>query len=217
MARTLEPERMESAPAEEANASLRDLYRINRWLGGYGALASVLDPYLRERPEARILDVGAADGATVRWLAKRYPRAKFVAFDRTEAWLRQGGGVRVLGDAFRWPVRPKSVDLVISSLFLHHFTNEEVVKLLANFAEAARVAVVAVDLHRHPLSRYFLPATQWIAGWHQLTVDDGVLSVNASFTPAELRALVPRARVRAHWPWFRLSMVLDVNRVPESR
>ena len=69
MARTLEPELMDTASAADVAENVRDLARINRWLGGNWALARLLDPYLRRRPDALILDAGAADGATARWLA----------------------------------------------------------------------------------------------------------------------------------------------------
>ena len=75
-----------------------------------------------------------------------------------------------------------------------------------------REAVIAVDLHRHSLARGFLPATRFAARWHSLTVHDGVISVDAAFTPEELRQLAPRARVRSHWPWFRLSLEISVSR-----
>ena len=212
MARTLEPELMDDAPAEVLVQNLRDLSRINRWLGGNWTMARLLDPYLRRNPRARILDVGAANGETVRWLAARYPEARMVSLDRAERMLRMGDGARIAGDVFVWPIRPGSVDIVICSLFLHHFEDEAVRRILAHFEEAAREAVIVVDLHRHPLARGFLPATRFLAGWHPLTVHDGVISVNAAFTPAELRQLVPRARVRSHWPWFRLSLELKVSR-----
>jgi hypothetical protein len=189
MARTLQPELMDSASAADVALNLRDLSRINRWFGGNRALAKVLDPYLR-----------------------RYPRARFVALDQAERLLRMGSGPRVAADVFAWPVLGKSVDIVLCSLFLHHFTDADIGRILANFEDAAREAVVAVDLHRHPLSRGFLPATRFLAGWHPMTVHDGVISVDAAFTPSELRALAPRGRVRSHWPWFRLSLELEVNR-----
>lgn len=211
MARTLQPELMDSASAADVAMNLRDLSRINRWFGGNRALAKVLDPYLRRQPDALVLDVGAADGETLRWLATRYPRARFVALDRAERLLQKGSGARVAADVFCWPVRPRSIDIVLSSLFLHHFTDDEVRRILANCEEAARMAVIAVDLHRHPVSRAFLPATRFL-GWHPVTVHDGVISVDAAFTPAELSALAPRARVRSHWPWFRLSLEIDVSR-----
>ena len=212
MARTLELELMDDAPDTDVAASLRDLSRINRWLGGNRTLAGLLDPYLRRNPRTRILDVGAANGETLRWLAGRYPQARMMALDRAERLLRMGAGDRVAADVFAWPVRARSVDIVICSLFLHHFDDGGVRRILANFEEAAREAVIAVDLHRHPLARGFLPATRFAAGWHPMTVHDGVISVKAAFTPEELRTLAPRARVRSHWPWFRLSLEIDVSR-----
>ncbi len=212
MARTLEPELMDNASAADVAENLRDLSRINRWLGGNRTLAGLLEPYLRAQPSARILDVGAANGETVRWLRERFPQSRLIALDRAERLLRLGGGTRVAADVFRWPVRPKSVDIVICSLFLHHFEDAAIARILAQFQQAARVAVIAVDLHRHPLARNFLPATRFLAGWHSITVHDGMISVDAAFTPAELRALAPGARVRSHWPWFRLSLEFDLSR-----
>ena len=212
MARTLQPEGMDAASDADVVQNLRDLSRINRWLGGNRALASVLDPYLWRRPDARVLDVGAADVETVRWLSARYPRARFLALDRAERYLRKGSGPRVAADVFSWPVREHSVDIVLCSLFLHHFSDAEIRAILGIFKSAARMAVVAVDLHRHPLARGFLPATRLVAGWHPLTVQDGVISVDAAFTPSELQAFAPDGRVRSHWPWFRLSLEIDVSR-----
>jgi SAM-dependent methyltransferase len=212
MARTLEPELMDSSPPVGLVQNLRDLSRINRWLGGNRTLAGLLDPYLRRNPQARILDVGAANGETLRWLGTRYPEAHLVSLDRAERMLRMGSGARVAADVFTWPVRPHSVDIVICSLFLHHFEDDGIRRILRHFEEAAREAVIAVDLHRHPLARGFLPATRFLARWHPVTVHDGVISVNAAFTPDELRRLAPHARVRSHWPWFRLSLEIKVNR-----
>jgi 2-polyprenyl-3-methyl-5-hydroxy-6-metoxy-1,4-benzoquinol methylase len=212
MARTLEPEMMDDASAADVALNLRDLARINRWLGGNWTLAALLDPYLRRNPTATILDAGAANGDTLRWLALRYPRARLIALDRAERLLRLGAGPRVAADVLAWPIRPASVDLVICSLFLHHFDDAAVCRILGHFQEAAREAVIAVDLHRHVLARGFLPATRLLARWHPMTVHDGVISVAAAFKPQELRTLFPHARVRSHWPWFRLSLQIDVNR-----
>lgn len=203
---------MNDAPEEDVVQNLRDLSRINRWLGGNRTLSALLAPYLAIYPTASVLDVGAANGETLRWLRARYPQARFIAFDQAERFLRMGTGPRVAADVFAWPVRSRSVDIVMSSLFLHHFDDTAVQRILAHFEDAARIAVLSVDLHRHPLSRGFLPATRWLAGWHPITVQDGVTSVAAAFTPAELRRLFPRARVRSHWPWFRLSVDIAISR-----
>jgi ubiquinone/menaquinone biosynthesis C-methylase UbiE len=121
----------------------------------------------------------------------------------------------VAADAFQLPFSDGSFDYVYCSLFLHHFEDKEIVELLRGFRRVARRAVVVVDLHRHGFSRWFLRATQPVFGWDAVTVSDGEISVEAGFRPSELRQLadqagLDQARVRMHWPWFRLSVVSSV-------
>lgn len=205
MARKPEPEFLDTCSPEEAARNLADLARINRWFGGNRILAALLRPHLRKNPRASVLDVGAADGATIRNLETEFPQARFVALDRSERHLRSGRGVRILADVGQWPVREASVDIVICSLFLHHFQDDEVSRIWERFRFSAREAVIAVDLQRHGIARRFLSWTRPILGWDAITVHDGEVSVDASFEPRQLRALLPHARVRAHPPWFRLS------------
>ncbi|MBM3786275.1 MAG: class I SAM-dependent methyltransferase [Acidobacteria bacterium] len=211
MPRVLNPELLDTATAEEAVRNLRDLAWINRWLGGNWVLARRLAKYLRRKPDALVLDAGAANGATVKWLQSRFPSARFVTLDASLQLLRQGAGARVAADVERWPIAPRSVDIVICSLFLHHLEDGAVCRALENFERSARMAVVAVDLQRHPVARGFLPATRWLLGWNRITLHDGPVSVDAAFTASELRRLVPRATVRTHFPWFRLSLEIDLQ------
>jgi SAM-dependent methyltransferase len=205
MARRPELELLDSCTEQEAARNLADLERINRWFGGHRILGALLRPHMRRNPEAVVLDAGAADGATIRALQSRFPMARFLAVDISERNLRLGRGARAAADARRLPMRDGSVDIVVCSLFLHHFTDRDIQLLWEEFRRVARVAVLGVDLHRHPVARRFLPLTKSLFGWEDITVHDGVASVNAAFVPAHLRALLPGARVRSHWPWFRLS------------
>jgi len=210
----MRPELLDGASADEASGNLRDLDRINRWFGGNAILARKLAPLLARKPDALILDAGAAGGDTIRYLARRFPRARFIALDRAEPLLRLASGPRVLADVAAWPIAPEGVDIVICTLFLHHLGDDEVVSTLAEFARSARMAVIAVDLQRHVLARHFLSATRWLFQWDPITLHDGPISVDAAFTKRELQQLAPRARVESHAPWFRLSLVIDVANRP---
>jgi hypothetical protein len=140
-----------------------------------------------------------------------------MSIDAQERHLREARGARVVGDGFRLPVGDQRVDVVMCSLFLHHFPNEEVTVLLRNMQRVARRAVVVVDLERNIMARAFLPATRWLFRWHPVTVHDGPVSVQAGFLPNELLALAEsaglhNAAVRRHVPWFRLSLVWEKPR-----
>jgi len=158
-----------------------------------------------------VLDVGAASGDLARSLQRWFPRAKVASCDANLRNLRAAESPRLVADAFRLPFRERTFDVVTCSLFLHHFSDVDVVYLLREMASLSRCLLVVNDLERHPIAHRFLPATRLVFGWHPLTVHDGMRSVAAGFRPEELLALAHRAglhsaRVQRHRPWFRLSL-----------
>ncbi len=204
---------MDSSDPETTHSNLNDLKRINRLFGGYRILIGVMRSLVSRDERFTVLDVGAASGDMGAALRRRYRNAVVTSLDRRELHLQAGSGQRVAGDAFHLPFRPRSFDFVFCSLFLHHFEDAQITELLARMRQLARRAVVVLDLERHPFPYYFLPATRHLLGWHDVTVNDGCISVEAAFRPRELAALAKAAgaqepKVRRHRPWFRLSLVM---------
>jgi SAM-dependent methyltransferase len=159
-----------------------------------------------------MLDVGAASGDMGAALRRRYPGATMTSLDRRCVHLEKAAHPKLVGDAFQLPFAERSFDFVFSSLFLHHFSDEQVVELFRNFRAVARRAVLAIDLERGPLAYYFIPATKWLFGWHDISLYDGPVSVRAAFKKDELLSLahcsgLAEARVNVHRPWARLSLV----------
>ena len=213
--RLIVPEMLDNAPPDVTRASLRDLARINRYLGGYYVLGQLFDGVVKPSEGFSVLDVGAASGDMGAAIRRRYPRAQVASLDYKADHLARAADPKLVADAFRLPFRPASFDFVFSSLFLHHFTNDQVVELFRSFGCVARRAVLAIDLERGPLAYYFLPNTRWLFGWHDITISDGQISVAAALKKDELRELAVRAglggaQVRVHRPWSRLSLVAPV-------
>ena len=213
--RVIVPELLDHASPDVARDNLRDLVRINRYLGGYGILRRIVAEFVQPPDSFTLLDVGAASGDMGAALLRCYPRATIVSLDRKCVHLEPAAHPKVAGDAFLLPFAERSFDFVFSSLFLHHFSNDQVVDLLRNFALIARRAVLAIDLERGPLACQFIPATKWLFGWHEISLHDGPVSVRAAFKKQELRELaldagLSRSRVSVHRPWARLSLVAPV-------
>lgn len=210
--RILKKELLDDAPPALALENLKDLVRVNRWLGGHLIVRSLLRTMFRLEDSFTVLDVGAASGDMGFAIRAAYPNAKVVSLDLKPLHLARAAGSRLAADAFHLPFAAGSFDIVFSSLFLHHFDSRASTELLRGFASVARRAIVMVDLERHPLPYYFLPATQWLFRWGELVVHDGKISVEAAWKPNELRTLaleagLLQAEVRRHLPWFRLSLV----------
>jgi len=205
-------ELLDHAPPAEARANLADLVRINRWFGGRRLVAQLAAELLPADKRCTVLDVGAASGDMGAALRRTLPLAQVISLDRSEHHLHAAPFPKLVGDAFALPFAPRSVDVVMANLFLHHFSDDEIICLLKAFRNVSRRGVLIIDLLRHPVARYFLPATRWLFRWNSITLHDGPVSVDAAFQRRELTWLAKQAgyqycKVRCHHPWFRLSLV----------
>jgi len=172
---------LDHASPEVARDNLRDLVRINRFFGGpfhtashHGRFCASPGPLLHAR-------CGRGPPAIWARLAAPLPSATITSLDLKCVHLEQAVHPKLAGDAFLLPFAARSFDFVFSSLFLHHFSDEQVVELFRNFRTVARRAVLAIDLERGPLAYYFIPATKWLFGWHDISLYDGPVSVRAAF------------------------------------
>ena len=207
-ARALQPELMDdpTLPADEHRKALAGLARLNALSDSVGVLWPDVLKLARElgRP-VRILDVATGSGDVPLGLWKRANRAGIelelsacdlspVALDVAQARATAiGAEVRYFAaDALGDPL-PSGFDIVICSLFLHHLTVDDAVKLLARCAAATDKLVLVNDLAR---SRWNLGlvwlATRLLTRSHVVHVD-GPLSVRAAFTASEARELAERA------------------------
>lgn len=210
-ARAVHPEIIDQADDGAAQASLGDMARINRWFGGQRIALRLIGRAAPRDGVFRLLDIGAGCGEAARAILRKYPRATVVSLDLRPRNLRRARDPRVAADAFQPPFADGAFDIVFCSLFLHHFSDDGVVRLLEGMSRLARRAVVAVDLERHAVARNFLGWTRWAMGWNAVTMHDGPASVASAFTRAELESLAQRAGlrnslVRRHRPWFRVSL-----------
>jgi SAM-dependent methyltransferase len=211
--RVLKPEMLDTLPPDslDARASLADLVRINQYWGGLGTLRRLLDQAVAKDESFSLLDVGAASGDMGRHVKKLRPRARVTSLDYLESHLAGGDGARVAADAFALPFAANRFDYVFSSLFLHHYSDDDVVRLLAEAGRVARKQVLVIDLWRHPVPYYFIGYTRALFGWNPVSVHDGKISVEAAFRPREIETLARRAglarpRTFTGVPAFRIAM-----------
>jgi SAM-dependent methyltransferase len=201
-----------------ARATLGDIARVNRWFGGRAAARFGLNRLLAAGPvpgsRLTLLDLGAGAGDLAVTLAHQAAARGLelvpIALDThraATALCARAGLATVVGGADALPLRERTVDLVLASQFLHHFSRSAAATLLSAVDRLARVGVIVTE----PRRSLGALAGIWLAsqalGLHPVTRRDGVLSVRRSFTAPELRRLVRRAGLSAPvWrrPGFRL-------------
>ena len=220
--RSLEPELMDDptlAPYEHAKA-LRGLARIHRFTFTpkrlWRAIESRVDARLRGS-ELSLLDVGCSDG----WLAcsiarearRRGWKIRIIGCDFSARALqmfahrgeREGLQVEVERVDIVQQELPQQADIVLNSLFLHHFTSEQVSLILPKLAKASRRLLIVDDLLRTPLGYWYCQVGVQLLTRSRVVHVDGPLSVRAAFSMAEIRQLLQQsgltdASLRHHWP-----------------
>jgi ubiquinone/menaquinone biosynthesis C-methylase UbiE len=184
-----------------AERSIGDVTVANRLFGGTRAVLAELDVVLGELgPAATLLDVGTGLGdipaRAAGRAARRGVRLQTVGVDASEELARASrarGGWSVCGDALRLPLASRSVDVVTCSQLLHHFTETDGARVVAELDRVARRRVIVSDLRRSYLAAAGFWAASWPLGFHPVTRHDGVVSVMRGFTARELHALVSDA------------------------
>jgi ubiquinone/menaquinone biosynthesis C-methylase UbiE len=208
--RATEPELLDQGVSEdEAVRSLADLRWVNRWLGGRRALLRAVRPVLRDVARPRLLDVGCGSADLLAFLVGSLPaRPLAVGVDLKPLHLEQApaGVQRVVADVRSLPFAARSFDVVMASLFLHHFDGPQVAEVLRALYALCRRALVVNDLRRARVPYVFAQTVFPRVFRSQVSVADGLLSIRRAFTPAELLAAfreagIERVRVRRSLPY----------------
>lgn len=173
---------------------------IHRAFGEIRALRNTLFRDLGAGTErVSILDVGAGSGELLRELKKWFGgRASLTGVEINEMAARSFRSkdvAAVLADGLRLPFETDSFDSVFCSLFLHHLSDDDAPRLLAEMARVSRGRIYAIDLNRDPKAYYFYKIVGRIF-LQRLTLEDGALSILRSFTAPELRHVAETAHLR---------------------
>ena len=206
-----------AADAGTVEASLRDIAVANRWLGGTAAALHGLGRVLAGIPRGSrvtLLDIGTGHGdlpqAAVRWGRRRGIEIVPIALELNAvaaALAVQAGIPTAVADAAAPPVAPKSVDVVLMSQVMHHFSRESAARLAATCDGLARRGVVVADLRRSVIAAAGFRIGARLLRFDPVTRSDGVTSVRRGFRASELEAVLLRGGIRARVerrPGFRL-------------
>jgi SAM-dependent methyltransferase len=200
MQRVVTPEILDSpdCPPHEAEESLRDLGRINRWFGGVSTTRKLIERVASAtgKKHFSLLEVAAGFGEVPRIAAKQLAR-KGITLDVTLLDLKRShllpGNRSVVADALALPFRDGSFDLISCNLLAHHLEPEQLACFAAEALRVCRCAVLINDLVRHPLHLALV-----YAGWplmrSYVSRVDGVASVRRAYQTEEIRKILSEGR-----------------------
>jgi hypothetical protein len=198
MNRIVEPELLDELPPADPHAirSRRDLRRVNAWMRNHAILAKALMDNFPGTPK-QITELGAGDGHFLLRVAEKMnwrnidatllDRQKIVSAETLAGFSKLGWRVdSMTGDVFDWN---GDAEIVVANLFLHHFDDARLVRLLQKISERAKL-FVAVEPHRFAFP-FLCSQLLWLIGCNAITRHDAAISIRAGFLGSEISTLWP--------------------------
>jgi 2-polyprenyl-3-methyl-5-hydroxy-6-metoxy-1,4-benzoquinol methylase len=209
-------------PSTEIDPVLEGLGKVNAWFGGHKSIIKTLRHFPVQNGYS-ITDWGCGGGdaliAIAKWAANRKLHLKLKGIDAAPAAVRyardQSKGFNnisyIQADVIEDTHLLNKTDVVICSLFTHHFDDERWVTLVKNMQTSAQKGIIITDLHRHPVLYYAVVLLTSFTG-NKMAQNDGPLSVKRGFKKHELLALLKKAQIdnfKLTWRWpFRWELII---------
>ena len=105
-------------------------------------------------------------------------------------------------------------DIIFSSLFCHHFSNEELVLMLQWMRSNSRTGFFINDLHRHVVAYYSIKWMTKFFSKSYLVKNDAPLSVQRSFVRKDWEDLLKMASIETYsieWKWAFRWLIVSNN------
>ena len=197
--------------------TLDKLGNINKWLGGNRVTLDGIKQLLKNQPKDKtytILDLGCGHGDILRLIAdfgrKNNYKFKLIGIDANQDTIDYANELSVNyselsfrnEDVFSKAFQKQDYDIVLTTLFLHHFKNEEIKSLLTTFLNKATIGVVVNDLQRSKMA-YALFKLLGLVISNDMIKQDGLTSILRAFKRQELIDISEALNLKSqiHWKW----------------
>jgi hypothetical protein len=187
-------------PSTELERDLQHLRQLNRWFGSYQLVLGFIRNWIKPADKLRVVDLATGSGDIPRLIVD-YARkigagVEIDALDRQPATLEIARTLSVdypeisyrEANILEWN-SVKSYDITLFTLALHHFSNDDAVRLLRKSCQMSKRFVLVSDLRRS----FFLVAGVYLLTTlvfrEPMTRYDARLSAIRAFSFSEMRDL----------------------------
>ncbi|WP_269222902.1 methyltransferase domain-containing protein [Flavobacterium sp. IMCC34518] len=228
--RTDDPEIMDDFDLEgdELKEALDKIASINQLLGGNQLTLRGVRKLLKKVPHLgtiTIVDVGCGNGDMLRKLADFGLSANLnldlIGVDANYFTVNYAIDLSVnypnikyrCEDIFSKSFNELKCDIILCTLTLHHFKNDEITKLLALFNKNSSIGFVVNDLQRSSIAYRLFQGFCIVFRLNKMSRNDGLVSILRGFKREELIAFSEELRFKKfsiQWKWaFRYQWIVE--------
>lgn len=227
--RTQETEIMDdfSLQGRELRATLDEIARINQLLGGNKVTLNGVKKIVKKVNTSKpivIADIGCGNGDMLRMLAsyglKNNLNFKLIGIDANAFTINYAKTLSneysnmeyLCLDIFSEDFSTLQYDIVLCTLTLHHFTNEQLLNIITIFNNNANMGVVINDLQRSKLAYKLFKIICMLFSLSKMSREDGLISILRGFKKKELEDFSKKLNLKNYtinWKWaFRYQWII---------
>lgn len=217
----------EGIPFADLVRNLEELNAINSLLGGHAITCRGIGKIMDRHPGYRhwhIAEIGSGGGdnlyAVHRFLQKKKVNHILTGIDIKEECVRYAasqyeGRMPVQWQCcdYRNAAWEQQPDIIFSSLFCHHFDDQQLTEQLRWMRRESGMGFFINDLHRHPLAYHAIKMLTRLFSRSYLVKHDAPVSVQRGFRRNEWHDLLKAAGVEAtvSWQWAFRYLVTSIH------
>jgi 2-polyprenyl-3-methyl-5-hydroxy-6-metoxy-1,4-benzoquinol methylase len=231
--RTEKPEIMDdfTMEGEVLRGALDQIAKINQLLGGNKLTLRGITDLMTSIPKSRIItivDVGCGNGDMLRTIAdyglKNGFEFKLIGIDANAFTVNHARKlsknysniIYKSGDVFDKPFAELKYDIVLCTLTLHHFKEEEIMKLMRIFDANSSIGIVINDLQRSAIAYRLFQLLCFVFRLNDMSREDGLTSILRGFKKEELIRFSEKLNFKKYtiqWKWaFRYEWIIKKDK-----
>ena len=202
-------------PFEDIKRNMQELNTINTLLGGHSITLQGFISLIGNRKKITVCEIGCGGGdnlvAITKWCLKHKIELACIGIDMKKECIEFAREQKMLQGIATWIVSDYTAatfdtkpDIIFSSLFCHHFTDEELLTQLQWMKLNCQLGFFINDLHRHWAAYHSIRLMTKFFSSSYLVQNDAPVSVTRGFLKTEWIMLCKRAGIHnasIEWKW----------------
>ena len=212
---------------EVLREALDKIAKINQLLGGNSLTLNGLKELILTVPKSKVItivDIGCGNGDMLRVLSNYGKENNYsfnlIGIDANAFTVNHAKKLSEsysnitfkCDDIFEYDFSQLKCDILLCTLTLHHFKNEEIESLLTTFYANSKLGIVINDLHRSWLAYRLFQIICFLFQLNSMSREDGLTSILRGFKKEELETFSKKLGFQKYtiqWKWaFRYQWII---------
>ena len=214
-------------PFVDIALNMKELDWINSHLGGHSITINGFKELSKNKKAISVCEIGCGGGDNLKamdyFCKKNQINSSFTGIDINKeciAFAKENSTIEnvkfIVSDYKKINFESGKPDIIFSSLFCHHFTDNQLAEMINWMKHNSTIGFFINDLHRHPVAYHFIKNATKLFSKSYLVKNDAPVSVLRGFKKNEWKNIFQKAGIKNYsikWKWAFRYLIVVFNSV----